>query len=153
MHWFLDPIINHYADFKGRATRQQFWMYTLFSMIGYYALFLAGFGNLVYLFTLGLLLPTLAIAVRRFHDIGKSWKLLFLLYLATNVPALVFYALVFSFGGIPVPDIVFMLLPLVYVLFLGILVFLLAKPSQLQVNKYGPPFAEVTNSPNKVNEP
>jgi len=29
MHWFIDPIKYQYADFSGRATRQQFWMYVL----------------------------------------------------------------------------------------------------------------------------
>jgi len=33
MHWFLDPILKHYFDFTGRATRQQFWLFLLWVSI------------------------------------------------------------------------------------------------------------------------
>ncbi len=87
MHWFLDPITKHYADFSGRASRKQYWMFVLG-----HALFIFGsvflgtaivsdandFGFMVWaglfmLTWLGLfLIPSLSIQVRRLHDIGLS---------------------------------------------------------------------------------
>jgi uncharacterized membrane protein YhaH (DUF805 family) len=87
MHYLTDPI-KQYAVFTGRATRKQFWMWTLWVMgisivlgiidevsgaqiqIGDSGLM--PIGILSSLFSLGLLLPALAIAVRRLHDTGRS---------------------------------------------------------------------------------
>ena len=33
MHWFIDPIRNHYADFDGRVMRKPFWLYTLIYVV------------------------------------------------------------------------------------------------------------------------
>lgn len=82
--YFIDVVKNHYFDFKGRATRTQFWMYVLFVfliglVIGLLSMFLGDtIGNVLsILVSLGLLLPNLGIAVRRLHDIGRSgWWLL-----------------------------------------------------------------------------
>lgn len=76
--WFLDPVQNHYADFEGRATRQQFWMYVLvvlmisvvFMILGAVIGSVAGMVHM--LISLGLLVPGLAIGARRLHDTGKS---------------------------------------------------------------------------------
>ncbi len=82
MHWFLDPIKNHYADFEGRATRKEFWMYILvYVIIVVVASFVASIFNapiLVFLLGVAVLLPNLAIAARRLHDTGKSgwWQLI-----------------------------------------------------------------------------
>ncbi len=108
MHWFLDPITNHYADFSGRATRQQYWMFVLVHfllMLGLIALLgvlvMSGvlrFGLAWVLFMLvglALFLPALAISVRRLHDVGYTGWLI-LLGLIPYVGALVllvFYCL------------------------------------------------------------
>jgi uncharacterized membrane protein YhaH (DUF805 family) len=82
MHWFIDPIKNQYADFTGRATRQQFWMYVLVYIgvsivVGIVAgiLKMPFLGNLL---SLALMVPSWAIGARRLHDIDKSgwWQLL-----------------------------------------------------------------------------
>jgi len=81
MHWFIDPIKNQYADFSGRATRQQFWMFALVYMLIYIALGFVdaalGFGMeslgpLSTLFWLVTLVPALAIGARRLHDTNKT---------------------------------------------------------------------------------
>jgi uncharacterized membrane protein YhaH (DUF805 family) len=75
-----------YADFNGRARRSEYWYFTLMNMIiifGMYAVIIAAavgrsgvlagiFGVLVIIFALGIVIPALAAAVRRLHDIGKS---------------------------------------------------------------------------------
>lgn len=82
MHWFLDPVKNHYADFTGRATRQQYWMYILIYILLYIAVaIVAEIINVMalpLLFSLAVLVPGLAITARRLHDIGKSgwWQLI-----------------------------------------------------------------------------
>lgn len=67
----------HYATFEGRASRSEFWWFALFNLI---ATMLLGFVDdvigtypLLYgLFSLASLLPSLALGVRRLHDINKS---------------------------------------------------------------------------------
>ena len=76
-HYFVNNFITHYADFNGKASRKEFWFGYL-----YYALliFLAScfdiaIGSpfiLTLLISLGLIVPSLALIVRRLHDIGKS---------------------------------------------------------------------------------
>ncbi len=80
MEWFL-KVIKQYADFSGRARRKEYWMYFLFYMIFYLILFgidmALSLGFLAIIYALALLIPSLAVAVRRLHDIGKSgWFIL-----------------------------------------------------------------------------
>ena len=85
MQYFIKGLKN-YATFNGRATRTEYWMYYLFYMIIYFvilgidiagaameneALSLIG-AVLIFLFILGLFIPTWAICFRRLHDVGKS---------------------------------------------------------------------------------
>ena len=93
--YFLDVIKNHYTDFDGKATRSQFWHFVLYYALIYFVLGLLdyfilnpmlgitfangkGGGLLETLFTLIVFIPTLAIGVRRLHDIDMSgwWMLL-----------------------------------------------------------------------------
>jgi len=85
MNWYLKVLKEHYADFNGRARRQEYWMFFLFNLI-----FSIGIGVvegiigttiLGVIFSLAMLIPGLAVSVRRLHDIGKSgwWYLLVLL--------------------------------------------------------------------------
>lgn len=82
MHWFLDPIKNQYADFTGRTSRQAFWMYVLIYFLLYVAVSLVaqliGTFALIVLFSLALLVPSVAITTRRLHDTDMSgwWQLL-----------------------------------------------------------------------------
>lgn len=81
MHWFIDPIKNQYADFSGRATRQEFWMFILWYVLTYVGVSVAGFiiglEELALLYSLAILVPGLAITARRLHDTGLSgwWQL------------------------------------------------------------------------------
>lgn len=80
MDWYLG-VLRKYVDFSGRARRTEFWTFTLISMIISALLsildIVLGFGILGAIYALGVLLPTLAVAVRRLHDTDRSgWWLL-----------------------------------------------------------------------------
>jgi len=85
--WYI-KVLRNYAVFSGRATRTEYWMFVLFNFI--FALvaslidlgiglltFGFGLGLLNILYSLAVLVPGLAVSVRRLHDVGKSgWYLL-----------------------------------------------------------------------------
>lgn len=77
--------LKNYANFKGRATRKEFWFFYLFFYLMIAAgSFLDGFTGIeifTAVFYLALLIPYLAVAVRRMHDTGRSgWYLLIPIY-------------------------------------------------------------------------
>jgi uncharacterized membrane protein YhaH (DUF805 family) len=88
MEWYL-TVLRRYADFSGRSRRKEYWMYTLFNLIfmiiaavldnvlGLTFHELLPYGYIYLAYALIVLIPGLAVAVRRMHDIGKSgWMLL-----------------------------------------------------------------------------
>ena len=80
MKWYLKAVKENYANFHGRATRQEYWMFFLFNIIfSIVAVFidvLLGLGIITILYILGVLIPGFAVAIRRLHDGGKSgWYL------------------------------------------------------------------------------
>ena len=114
--WALQPL-KKYASFSGRAPRSEFWWFFLFVII-LYALFsvvmvgaiggmaesaaepqsgmvgaMGGSVILMMLFWLALLIPTIAVQVRRLHDINRSgwwvggFYLLYLLYFVLIIGA------------------------------------------------------------------
>ena len=98
MEYFLDAL-QRYADFSGRATRTEYWMYILFYIIILIVLsavdWVLGIGVLGILFTLGLLIPSIAIAARRLHDTGRSgwWQLVALVPLIGGLVLIVLLVL------------------------------------------------------------
>ena len=88
MNWYLKVLKEHYADFKGRARREEYWMYTLFNGIASLILIMifGGIGVAMdspgilffsYIYFIATFVPSLAVVVRRLHDVGKSgWFLL-----------------------------------------------------------------------------
>lgn len=78
--------LKKFADFAGRARRREFWMFFLITMIicivlGIINGFITEHPILPGLFLLAILLPNIAVIIRRLHDIGKSglWALLLLI--------------------------------------------------------------------------
>jgi uncharacterized membrane protein YhaH (DUF805 family) len=73
---------NKYATFSGRAARSEFWYWTLFSVIVNVAAAIIerslGLGLIGILVSLALLIPGIAVAVRRLHDLDRSgwWVLI-----------------------------------------------------------------------------
>jgi uncharacterized membrane protein YhaH (DUF805 family) len=78
--------IKNYANFKDRATRKEYWMFFLFNILVQIGLGIIsgilGLGEvLIGLFGLFMFVPSISIAARRLHDIGKSgwWQLIALI--------------------------------------------------------------------------
>lgn len=74
-------VLKKYNDFQGRARRSEYWYFFLVNIIVTQALnftniFLFGgstvVGGLVMLINLAILVPSIAVAIRRMHDVGKS---------------------------------------------------------------------------------
>ena len=67
---------RNYINFKGRASRAQYWWWTLFSVIVNFAL--PSDGGLNSIASAVILLPTIAITIRRMHDTDHvGWWMLF----------------------------------------------------------------------------
>ena len=81
---FKDIIINKYAQFNGRANKAEFWQYVLvyflisialsllMSIFGGVKILRVLFMILNVIVMLALIIPSLAVSVRRMHDIGKA---------------------------------------------------------------------------------
>jgi len=103
MNWYFD-VLKKYATFGGRARRKEYWMFTLFSLIITIGLTVldgvtgmlvpgAGIGLLSGIYSLAVLIPTLAVAIRRLHDTNRSgwWLLISLIPLIGMIVLLVFF--------------------------------------------------------------
>ena len=78
-------VFKKYATFTGRARRPEYWWFVLFNFIGNFVLSIidamvfgsGDTGPLSGLFSLAILIPSIAVGARRLHDIGRSgWWLL-----------------------------------------------------------------------------
>lgn len=73
---------NKYVDFTGRASRSEYWWWTLFAFIvnvGASVVSVAVGSEIVtYIVSLAMFLPGLGVACRRLHDIGKGAGYIFL---------------------------------------------------------------------------
>lgn len=89
MNWYL-KVLRQWQDFKGRARRKEYWMFALFNII---FLIIAAildnifgltfsreipYGYIYMLYALIVLVPGIAVSVRRLHDVSKSgwWYLI-----------------------------------------------------------------------------
>jgi uncharacterized membrane protein YhaH (DUF805 family) len=85
----IQSVVRKYAEFSGRATRPEFWWWALLNLLVVGALDLfkvirigdnASLGSLLAgLWGIAVLLPSLAVAVRRLRDAGFRWGNLFFL--------------------------------------------------------------------------
>jgi uncharacterized membrane protein YhaH (DUF805 family) len=102
MNWYLE-VLKKYAVFEGRARRKEYWYYFLFNIL---IAFVLGFidnatglvssefniGLLGTLYTLAVLIPGIAVSIRRLHDTDRSgwWLLLALIPIIGGIILLVF---------------------------------------------------------------
>jgi uncharacterized membrane protein YhaH (DUF805 family) len=107
MNWYM-KVLRQYADFEGRARRAEYWMFALINglivfgllMIGLILSLLIGligyvlFAILAGVYALAVMLPSLAVGVRRLHDTGRPgvFLLLALIPFAGPIIMLVFAA-------------------------------------------------------------
>lgn len=87
MGWYL-AVLKKYAVFSGRARRKEYWMFVLFNLVFSFLLGFtdgllgligeSGYGLLSSIYSLAVLIPSIAAGVRRMHDTDHSgWWLLF----------------------------------------------------------------------------
>ena len=115
MKWFLKAL-RQYADFKGRARRKEYWMYTLFVIIFAIVVTILDFvlglrltiteldelnipvelGLLNTLLGLALFIPSWAVLVRRLHDVGKSGWWCLIVFIPSIINAIIMLTLYFE---------------------------------------------------------
>lgn len=109
----IKTVLSKYVDFTGRARRSEYWWFVLFFMIGNLVLGMVDsflFGTTVVtdtsvsastdtpilsgIFGLAMLLPSIAVGVRRLHDIDKSgwWLLVSFIPLIGAIVLIVWFA-------------------------------------------------------------
>jgi uncharacterized membrane protein YhaH (DUF805 family) len=82
-NWYKKVVFENYVNFNGRARRSEYWWFTLMNtLIVILATILDStlglnfeplpYGYIYFLYLLAIILPSLAVAVRRLHDVGKS---------------------------------------------------------------------------------
>lgn len=97
MNWYLE-VLKKYAVFDGRARRTEFWMFALFTFLITLALGIVEgvlFGDSSFLsglYSLGVLLPSVGVGIRRLHDTGRSgwWLLITLIPILGTIVFIVF---------------------------------------------------------------
>lgn len=111
----IKTCFSKYVTFSGRASRSEFWWFMLFIIAGNFVL---GFIDLMLfgrsadgsavsilgaLFSLAVFLPSIAVGVRRLHDVDRSgwWYLLVLIPLIGGLILIVFF---FIHRGTPGPN-------------------------------------------------
>lgn len=87
LEYYKNVLKNNYTNFDGRARRSEFWYYNLMNMLIVISLeilvvvlvaatqsaIVGGIiGILILLYVLGTFIPSIAVMVRRLHDVGKS---------------------------------------------------------------------------------
>ena len=102
MNWYL-KCLQQYGYLNGRARRSEYWYFSLFNFIIAFAI---GFlltpilGPTIsirigYIYGFAVFIPSVAVGVRRLHDIGKSgwFILLSLIPLVGPIVLLIFYCM------------------------------------------------------------
>jgi len=91
MNYYAKAFIN-YANFSGRASRSEYWYFTLFNFIFIIAAIIldniigtaidgVGYGLIYAIYALATFIPGLSAGIRRLHDAGKSGWMLLLVFI------------------------------------------------------------------------
>lgn len=105
MNWYLE-VLRKYAVFTGRARRKEYWFFLLFNVLISFVLGLidnmlglvmtnAGIGVLGGLYALAVIIPTIAVTIRRLHDSDRPgwWILLAFVPVIGSLVLLIFMVL------------------------------------------------------------
>lgn len=91
VQWYLKVVKENYANFSGRARRSEFWYFMLVNFIISAILgvidSVTGIGFLAAIYGLAVLVPSIAVGVRRLHDIDKETIMIILAF----IPVVNFY--------------------------------------------------------------
>jgi uncharacterized membrane protein YhaH (DUF805 family) len=97
--YWKQVVLERYAQFTGRARRAEYWWFTLASLIIGVVLSMLGAAsvifNIVYfIYALAVLVPSLAVGIRRLHDTDRSgwWLLIALVPFVGFIILIVFLA-------------------------------------------------------------
>jgi uncharacterized membrane protein YhaH (DUF805 family) len=102
---YYTEVLKKYAVFSGRARRAEYWMFQLFNLLIVFGLSIVdailgssgaagGIGVLAGLYIVAIIIPSIAVSVRRLHDTGRSgWWLLIALIPFGGIVLLIFYVL------------------------------------------------------------
>lgn len=104
MNWYLE-VLRKYAVFEGRAQRKEYWFFVLFNILISIGLTIidsatgmfdaqAGMGLLSGIYALAVLVPSIAVGVRRLHDTSRSgwWLLISFIPIIGTIVLIVFLA-------------------------------------------------------------
>lgn len=85
IEWYKKVVFENYANFNGRARRSEYWWFILMNIIISVILNVIGvlieFPFIGTIYSLAVFLPSIGVAVRRMHDVGKSgWYALIPIY-------------------------------------------------------------------------
>lgn len=96
----IKSVFSQYATFTGRASRSEYWYFTLFNLIVYIgSIILSAVIPLILMlymvFSIAVIIPGIAVGVRRLHDIGKSgwWYLIVFIPLIGMVILLIWFVM------------------------------------------------------------
>lgn len=121
MRWYLRALRN-YAVFSGRARRKEYWFFLLLTLVFTIVMALidqvlgtydegTGIGLLTGLYEVAMIVPGLAVTVRRLHDTNRRgwWLLLALIPIVGGIILFVFMVLpgrkgANRFGLDPIPE-------------------------------------------------
>jgi uncharacterized membrane protein YhaH (DUF805 family) len=97
--YWKQVVLERYAQFTGRARRAEYWWFSLATLIVGVVLSVLGavssiFLILYYVYALAVLIPSLAVGIRRLHDTDRSgwWLLIALIPLVGAIVLIVFLA-------------------------------------------------------------
>lgn len=94
MDTYVD-VLKKYTVFTGRADRSEYWMFVLVNFIIMFVLNIPDsiiFGVIALLYSLGVLLPSIGVGIRRLHDTGRSgwWLLISLIPIIGAIVLIIF---------------------------------------------------------------
>lgn len=167
--WALTPL-KKYATFSGRAPRAEFWWFTLFLILGYFAVWFLLVGTIggiaasgtepsagmfgavgvgmifIVLFWLAMIIPTIAVGVRRLHDTNRSGWWLGGFYALYGIYMVMSFGTVLSAGmdptAAPEPNMgalgMTMILGLLMLIYTIVLLVFYCLPGTPGPNNYGP---------------
>lgn len=94
----IKSVLNNYANFRDRAPRSEFWYWNLFTFLLNMATsildgMIFGMPLLNPISGLALLIPSIAVTVRRLHDVDRSgwWMLIAITIIGLLFPLLYWY--------------------------------------------------------------